>query len=156
MTPQVFVSRPAALSRGQAASCQNWLRALMALGFEPITLDRAEYDPVPWPQLRQTIGTANGALILGFRQLKVTEGEWRSQTDEAVPPAQWWTTPWNEIEAGMAIMASIPVLVAAEEGVGEGSFSSNVWGDDVYGVRLNADLEPTPASVAAWAERVQA
>ena len=156
MTPQVFVSRPAVLSREQKSSCHNWLRALTVLGFEAIALDRAAYDPVPWEQLRHTIRSADGALILGFRQLKVIDGQWRPETDEAAPPAHWWATPWNEVEAGLAIMATIPVLVAAEEGIEEGVFSSDVWGSDVYGFSLGAELEPTPPPVAAWAEAVRA
>jgi hypothetical protein len=84
------------------------------------------------------------------------EGEWPTETDEAAAPAHWWPTPWNDLEAGLAIMASIPVLVAAEEGIQEGVFSSDTWGGNVRGCRLSADLEPIPAPVAAWAEAVHA
>jgi len=156
VTPRVFVSRPAVLSPQQGASCDSWLSALTELGLEPFGLARAVYDAAPWEQLRDAIRAADGALVLGFRQLEVSDGEWRSATSEAAPPARWWATPWNELEAGLAIMASIPVLVAAEEGIEEGVFASDVWGDGVYGFgfTLGATLEPPPSPVAAWAGAV--
>jgi hypothetical protein len=48
-----------------------------------------------------------------------------------------YPTPWNFLEAGLAIMADLPVLVAGEEGLApEGIFSHDVWGEGVHGVAI--------------------
>ena len=166
VTPRVFVSRPAVLSRGQNAHLQEWLRQLELLKFDSVTLDRASYDVPPWDQIRGAIKGADGLLILGFRQLHVSEGLWRPGTIESRDAALWWATPWNHIEAGLGLMAGVPVLVAREAGVTEGVFSRDAWGGHLFGVRLEANLEATsviaPSSagtsdavVMAWARAVK-
>lgn len=162
MTPRVFVSRPAILSREQDARLRQWLRYLESLGLYPFTLDRNSYDTPPWDQIRTAIGGADGLLILGFRQLHVREGAWRLGTIESRDAADWWGTPWNHIEAGFGLMARVPVLVAHEAGVTEGIFCRDAWGGDVFGVRLEAtdaadraNDDASDAVVTAWARAVR-
>lgn len=154
MTARAFVSRPGALTREQELTCREWLDAIRALGIEPVGLTRAEYDPTPWRQLSEAIRSADGALVFGFRQLEVVDGRWREGTPEASASERWWATPWNSLEAGLAIMAGRPLLVAADDGVGEGIFSPDVWGSGVYGLSLGAELDPAPAPLRSWAEAV--
>jgi hypothetical protein len=166
VTPRVFVSRPAVLSREQNAHFQEWLRHLELLNFDSVTLDRDSYDVPPWDQIRSAIKRADGLLVLGFRHLHVSEGVWRPGTIESRHAALWWATPWNHIEAGLGLMAGVPVLVAHEAGVTEGVFSRDAWGGDLYGVRLEASLEAasaigpssrdtSDAVVKAWARAVK-
>jgi hypothetical protein len=165
VTPRVFVSRPAVLSREQNAHLQEWLRQLKLLKFDSVTLDRDSYDVPPWDQICGGIKKADGLLVLGFRQLHVSEGLWRPGTIDSRDAALWWATPWNHIEAGFGLMAGVPVLVAHEAGVTEGVFSRDAWGGDLFGVRLEANLEaasaigrssgdPSDAVVTAWARAV--
>jgi hypothetical protein len=167
VTPSVFVSRPAVLSREQNAHLQEWLRKLELLNFDSVTLNRDSYDVPPWDQIRGVIKRADGLLVLGFRQVHVSEGLWRPGTIESRDAALWWATPWNHIEAGFGLMAGVPVLVAHEAGVTEGVFSRDAWGGDLFGVRLEANLEaasaigpssgdPSAAVVTAWARAVKA
>lgn len=166
MKPRVFVSRPAVLSQEQDLRCQRWLRHLGLLGFEPFALDRGCYDAVPWDQLRAAVREADGVLVLGFRQLHVNQGVWRPETSECRAAARWWGTPWNQIEAGLALTAPLPVLVAPEDGVAEGVFCPAAWGGNLFGVNLDINLEVVrvPAAeigdeslavVAAWAQAVK-
>ena len=167
VTPRVFVSRPAVVSSEQNARLQAWLRHLELLEFDQVTLDRDSYDVPPWDQIRSAIKEADGLLILGFRQLHVSEGLWRPGTVESRDAAPWWGTPWNHIEAGFGLMAGVPVLVAHEADVTEGVFSRDAWGGDLFGVRLEANLEAAgmmvaPSSgdtsiavVTAWAQAVK-
>lgn len=162
MTPRVFVSRPAVVSREQEARLRQWLRRLESLGLNPFVLDRGSYDVPPWDQIRTAIARADGLLILGFRQLHVQEGVWRPGTVESGDAADWWGTPWNHIEAGFGLMARMPVLVAHEAGVTEGIFCRETWGGDLFGVRLEA-ADPVDRStddtsgavVTAWARAVR-
>jgi hypothetical protein len=164
--PRVFVSRPAVLSKEQDVRSQQWFRHLASLGFEFFALERSSYDIVPWNQVRSAVEEADGVLILGFRQLQVDQGLWRPGTTECRLAPRWWGTPWNHIEAGLALMTPAPVLVAPEEGVTEGVFCSELWGGNLFGAALEVNLEhgPVPAedngarsraAVAAWAQAVK-
>lgn len=154
MTPRVFVSRPAALTEEQDLRYRSWLGNLAALGFEPATLDRASYETVPWEQLRTLVREADGSLILGFRQLRVDGGLWRPGTAESGVAARWWGTPWSQIEAGLALMAGLPVLVAPEDGVIEGVFRPDTWGGTLFGVSEESAPGASDAAVTEWAQAV--
>jgi hypothetical protein len=142
MKPRVFVSRSAVLTGEQSTVYHRWLDHLLALGFDPFALTRADYEPVPWEQLREAITEADGALVLGFRQLNVKQSWWRPSTAEMTPWSGWLATPWNQVEAALAIMALVPVLVVPEAGVTEGVFSSHICGGELHRVDLDADLPP--------------
>jgi hypothetical protein len=162
ISPKVFVSRPTVLTSSQAAEHQRWLRSLAAVGFDAIALQRGDYGPLPWDQLRDAIGGAHGGLVLGFRQMWVESGCSRPRTSEAAPAADWYATPWNQLEAGLAIMAGVPVLVAPEAGVVDGVFARDVWTGNVRGVAIdssvngpNAESDPAREIFQTWARAVR-
>jgi hypothetical protein len=134
---RVFISRPAMLTDRQATAKRAWTKLISSLGFAPLHLDRRDYQDIPWEQLRSAIRSADGALVLGFRQLSVASGALRPETPEALPAAGWYPTAWNQIEAGLAVMAALPVLVAPETGVTDGVFCPQVWGDQVSGLQVD-------------------
>jgi hypothetical protein len=155
-SPEVFVSRPTMLTRLQAQAHRRWLSDLSTLGFEAVSLERQNYAPVPWNQLRDAVGRADGVLVLGFRQMSVEAGSWRPGTGEAVSAAGWYATPWNQLEAGLAIVARVPVLVAAEAGIRDGVFSPDLWTEDVYGLAIEDRVSGPDASLSAARETFQA
>jgi hypothetical protein len=65
--------------------------------------------------------------------------------------AGWWTSSWLHLEAGMAVALGLPVLVAADAGVEEGVFSSDVWSGQVHGTALSS---PGEAAIE-WLELVR-
>lgn len=157
---RVFVSRPAALTSAQQALDSAWSGGITGLGFIRTGVIRSEYDAPPWQQLRAAVRDAHGVVVLGFRQLLVKSGWQRPGTPEARPAAGWYASPWNHLEAGLAIMAELPVLVAVEAPVSGGLFSSHVWGDHVYGVDIGVWSRGVDAaaesSIAAWSRAVRA
>ncbi len=161
--PQIFVSRPAVLTVEQSAAMRCWIDQLSDLGFEGITVERRNYERLPWNQLRRAIAGADGALVLGFRQISVEEGCWRLGTREAGPAPGSFATSWSHVEAGLAIMAGIPLLVAPEDGVCDGVFAKEVWGQEVYGLaieecagRVELPSDRTMGTMHAWAQAVRA
>lgn len=141
--PLVFVSKPGLLTPEQDSAQYRTMRALEVSGLTVLDLDRAQYSAIPWQQLRELIGRADGAVVLGFRQISVKTGTWRKGTVEAGPAAGWYPTAWNQLEAGLAVMAALPVLVMSEPGIDDGVFSPDVWGGDVYGLDpANVDRFP--------------
>ena len=48
------------------------------------------------------------------------------------------------MEAGLAIMGGLPILVAAEDGMSEAVFEAPAWGQGVSGVSLHVWDRPEP------------
>lgn len=123
---------------------------------ETFAIHRRHYTPVPWQQLRDAVASAHGVVVCGFGQLHVTAGEWRPGTEEARPAQEWYATPWNQIEAGLAIMARVPLLVTANGQLSDGVFSTDVWGDCVFGVPAHAATSARNEVLDRWATAVLA
>jgi hypothetical protein len=154
----VFVSRPAVLTRDQEALCAQWSEGLAGLGMALVTIPRANYAPSPWDQLRDAVGLSDGAVILGFRQAVVEWGCRRPATPEQGSAAGSYASAWNQIEAGLAVMAELPVLVVPEGDTSDGVFSVDVWRDGVYGTQMDAWTAGYGArdpSVRDWAAAVR-
>jgi hypothetical protein len=65
----------------------------------------------------------SGALALGLRQLHVETGEAKAGSPVAKTVADLYlSTPWNQIEAGIAVALERPLLIAREKGVEGGVF----------------------------------
>ena len=136
--PQVFVGTPAALIPQQRARLNAWLAWSEDQSLHVVRLERSAYDSHPWRQLARYLARADGVILLGFRQLDARNAIWRPETSEQDSGLGWWTTPWLQVEAGMAAALRIPVLVAAEGEVKEGVFSPDVWAPPLYGTALEA------------------
>ena len=154
MKRTVFVSAPTGLSSGQRLISGQWHQRLAGLGFDVLRLGREQYQSDPWRIVLEFIDAADGVLVLGFRQLVIDSAVWRPDTGEraAVDDASW-TSPWLQIETGMALAAGLPVLVAAEAGVREGAFARNTWTGQLAGTSMES---PRPAVLDRWASTIRA
>lgn len=153
---RVFVSCPAELTIEQQTARRDVVRELHDRQIETFILNRTQYETIPWQQLRHVVASADGVVVFGFGQLHVIAGEWRPGTTEARPAAEWYPTPWNQIEAGLAIMASVPVLVTGDIEVTDGVFSPDIWGDCVFGLPMHSDPPLRRRVVDRWATAVRA
>ncbi len=156
--PSVFVSRASTLTPSQREVERTWLAGLGELGFTSLVLRRDDYAPGSSSAIRQVIARAHGALILGFRQIRIDRGELRPGTPEAQQLAGWIATPWNQVEGGLAIMASLPILVVPEDGVVEGIFDDGAWASPARTAPIDLWSSPDAAAnpaVQAWALKVR-
>lgn len=127
----VFVSSPTALSPKQDKSRKMIFDHLERLGLERRALGQTDY-PTEFP-LREVYVIAkhcSGGVILGFEQLRVTEGIWKPGTakESAVTSAKPVSvpTPWNHLEAGILFGLRLPLLIFKEPGVSGGVFDNGV------------------------------
>jgi hypothetical protein len=138
VSARVFLGAPAVLTADQQARLNPWLRWLEGQALEVVRLRRGAYGRDPWPVLRDLLAQAAGVVLVGFRQLDGTAATWRPGTSEAAHPAGWWSSPWLQVEAGIAVGLGLPVLALADEGVREGVFDPAAWAGQVHGARLGA------------------
>jgi hypothetical protein len=151
ISASVFLGMPAIITAEQEPYLEQWLEWLEDHALEVVRLERAAYGRDPWLTLTELLSRTDGVLLLGFRQLDARTGIWRPRTTEEVHAAGWWTSPWLQLEAGMAVALGLPVLLASDEGVAEGVFSPDVWGSRVRGTALRSPGE----TGAEWIELVR-
>jgi hypothetical protein len=149
MKPVIFVSRPSVLSSTQESMFSLWGLCLTELGFSAERLPRQQHSGKPWEQLPRLLASTDGVVVLGFRQVTVEPCFSRP----GVRSGSAWTSPWVQIEAAMAIMNRIPVLMAPEPGVTEGVFEPSTW----RGCAISALTEAVPSRTnipAEWTNAV--
>jgi hypothetical protein len=151
ISASVFLGVPAVLTARQELCLEQWLRWLEHQGLEVVRFKRSAYSRNPWHTLMELLAHTDGAVLLGFRQLDARAAIWRPYTEEEAHTADWWTSAWLNLEAGMAVALGLPVLVAPDEGVKEGVFSSGVWSGHVHGTALSS---PDEADIE-WLELVR-
>lgn len=122
--PSVFLSRPTSLASQQKSFCLDIARALEEEGFRPRTLGATDYPSrAPLGEVLDVMLDCKGALILGLRQLRVLSGILKEDTVKQSNVSQMHLpTPWNQIEAGIAVALNLPLLLIREEGVSGGVF----------------------------------
>ena len=130
---EVFLGAPSILTAPQQARLEQWLAWLEGESFRVRRLNRDGHGDDPWHTLTEVLSQADGVVLLGFRQLDARRSVWRPGTEEQAPSSTWWTSPWLQLEAGIAVGLSLPVLVVPEEGVTEGVFDPAVWTGQVTG-----------------------
>jgi len=138
MAPVVFLSRPSALASTQRELADHWVRWLTTHGFQIEELCREQYRADAWMPLQNLFRRVDGVLVLGFAQLSTTHGALRPGTAEEVTGVATWTSPWMQIETGMALMAGLPVLVVPEDGVTEGVFARSKWTGTLFGTSMSS------------------
>lgn len=156
--PKVFISKPGTLTVLQQELVQEIIGILAKENIDATTVSRADYPSVgAISEVRRVLIGCSGALIIGFRQLEVIKGTWRSGTEEAksIENAALPTT-WNHVESGMAAMVGLPMLFLVEHGMIAGLFE---FGDVGHSVIILDLLKPNHneirRSISVWAHSVR-
>jgi pentapeptide repeat protein len=156
--PKVFISKPGTLTVPQQGLVREVTGILAEENIDSATVERRDYPSVgAISEVRRVLIGCSGALIIGFRQLEVTKGTWRSGTEEvksiedvALP------TTWNHVEAGMAAMAGLPMLFLVERGVIGGLFELGDVGHAVTNLDLlKPNRDEIRRSIEVWAHSVR-
>ena len=129
MRISVFVSCPSELNLNvqQRGARKVVTDLLERYKMEPRALGRSDY-PKDFP-LREVLVLAkhcHGGIILGFEQLRVTQGELkpRSKNSKSIIPAESVAlpSPWNQLEAGILLGLRLPLMIFREADVYGGVF----------------------------------
>jgi len=156
--PKVFISKPGTLNVLQQEMVREVIGILAEENIGVATVERADYPRVgATSEVRRVLGGCSGAVIIGFRQLEVAAGTWRSGTAEAKSVENVaLATTWNHVEAGMAAMAGLPMLFFLEHGVVGGLFELGDVAHCVTTLDLSRrDHEEIRRSIEAWAHSVR-
>ena len=137
----IFVSKPNTLTEGQQELWQQLEGRLKERSLRPRTLGTTDYsNAAPIGAVKNVTDRCHGVLILGLRQIRVTEGIAKEDTNEKqVLRNHLLPTPWNHIEAGMGFAWGLPPLIIKEQGVSGGVFDLGISGSFVHEVMLPSE-----------------
>jgi hypothetical protein len=152
MSPVTLVCAPSVRTDAQQSLYHTWCELLGSKGFHVEALRRADYATDPWEQLAGLMNVVDGVVVLGLRQMEIRDGLWRDETPEMATVSAVWTSPWMQVEAGMAIASGKPVLAVPECGVSEGIFAPQNWTSNVFGAPAE---NPSSIGVQRWAAIVR-
>jgi hypothetical protein len=135
-------------------------RCLLEHGLEPHTLGRNDWSSAqPLQAIRELMERCSGAAVIAFERVRIGDGvDLAGRDDDRKINDTGLPTVWNQIEATMAHVLGLPLLVFAERGLrSEGLLESRYdwmvqWVDlDPATLRVN----PCLGMVEDWSTRVQ-
>lgn len=148
----VFFSMPGMMSKEDEIMTKDFKKTLEKKGFEVIYYTKDDYPRFgQFNRVRKDIMRSTGMVAFGLKQLNIQQATYRPGTpDEEKWKEKWLSTPWNEIEVGMGLMAGIPILLASVPEINNGVFdhelsecyvSSISTSDDCRKLEQNKDFE---------------
>jgi hypothetical protein len=151
----VYVSKPGCLDGHQEKIANTVLSWLEVSGVRAVILERGDYPTTgALGEIRRRMSGCAGAVVLGFGELIIAEALWRAGTsDEADFRGEVLPTPWCHIEAGMAAMISLPLLLIAEAEVNKGVFDPSLVEHNVFRIVMPSDRQSP--SFASWVVAVR-
>ncbi len=120
----IFFSMPGVLSKDEEIVTKAYKDILEAHGYEVIYYERDNYPKYgQLNKVRASIKKSAGVIVFGFKQINIKNGLYRPNTrEEKVYNDKWLSTPWSELEVGIAVACGLPILLVHDDEVSEGVF----------------------------------
>ena len=125
---KIFFSMPSMLNKEDEMITQNYKLFLEKNGYEVLYYTRDDYPRFgQLNRVKEAINHSSGMIAFGFKQIFISNGEYRPQTkDKSLWNEKWLSTPWNEIEVGMGLAVGIPILLVHDPIITDGVFDSSL------------------------------
>lgn len=150
----VFISAPSTMRPSDRVLLDHVTRTIDGTGAKPRRFQREDYGPTPpLEEIARRVRTSRGLLVFGAPQFKVTSGVLREGTPEETPvDAADLPTPWNHIEAGIAVGLGKPILLVSQGSQG-GVFDlpEDPGALDIINVATAANIDE---DLARWLKRL--
>jgi hypothetical protein len=154
-SPQVFLSKSGSSDYRREQLIGSVRTRLKAEQISVAKLERPDYPSFgSLAEVKRMLVGCAGVVILGFRDLEIKEGRWREGTKEEAPVGgRYLSSEWMQIEAGMAIMAGLPVLVISEPDIRGGIFDVPTSEHLIY--RARSDEFQSSSAFQDWCSAVR-
>lgn len=121
---KVFFSMPGIMTKEDRHVVESYKESLIKRGFEVKEYQRDNYPKFgQLNNIRCEMNKVAGIIAFGFKQINISSGSYRCNTIEVQDySGKWLSTPWSEIEVGMAIALGRPILLIHDKEVTEGVF----------------------------------
>jgi len=147
---RVFFSLPSQRTIEQQAHVERFTKILEEHSIFAEELPRSEYSRFgQLSEVRRRISGCSGAAIFGFSRLQGDENTpFPSATESPTIQRHLTPTPWNHIEAGIAFVLDLPVLVMLFTEFNQGIFDKTISEQSVFRLLLDSDWSVDPAKTA--------
>lgn len=125
----IFFSMPSVMNKADELLTKDYQRVFeQDLGYQVHYYVRDDYPCFgQLNKVREKIMSAKGMVVFGFKQTILQDATYRPGTsNEENWRNRWLSTPWNEIEVGMALMKGMPILLIKDPEIEMGVFDKNL------------------------------
>lgn len=125
----IFISRPTWIAEEFQEGLKGFLSFLDTQDIKPRTLGSTDYPTeLPLDEVISIMDECRGVIILGYPQIYVVKGKVKEveKSDFLLP------TEWNHIEAALAYMKKLPLLVIHHKGITGGIFTHGAISKFIY------------------------
>lgn len=135
----IFVSRPNSVDEKQDLTMQRIEELLGMRRMRARTIGKTDFPNVaPMKAVEQLMRQCSGAIILGFPQTVIQKGVSKPRTsNEKLIKNALLPTSWNHIEASMAFMLNLPLLVIRDQDIEGGVFDVGTTGNFIHTFQLD-------------------
>ncbi len=147
---RVFLSLPSQRTIEQQAHLERFTKMLEKHNIFAEELPRSEYPRFgQLSEVRRRISGCSGAAIFGFNRPQGNQDIPAPSDAESATIQQHLTpTPWNHIEAGIAFVLDLPLLVMLLREFNQGIFDKAISEQSVFRLLLDDDWSIDPAKTA--------
>lgn len=154
----IFFSMPGNMSKVDEMTVLAYRQYLMKLGYEIIYYNRDTYPRFgQLSQIKASIEKCAAMIAFGTKQTFIKEGVFRSgMSGERSINDSWLSTPWNEIEVGMATMIGLPILLVKDDDIEDGIFDDVISESFIFTLTSKTDVKELDRNqtFTAWLSKI--
>ena len=138
---KIFFSMPGCMTKEDEFLTKDYKSVLENLGYTVVYYKKDDYPKFgQLNKIRHSIESSNAMIVFGLRQINISTGSYHKNTpkEEAISD-KWMSTPWNELEVGMGLMAGLPILLVKDDAIDSGVFDSNLSECFIASMSTNCD-----------------
>lgn len=139
----IFFSMPGNMSKDDETMVAAYRDYMVKLGYNVIYYNRDNYPRFgQLSKIKSSIEKCAALIAFGTKQTFIKEGIYRpGMNGERQINHGWLSTPWNEVEVGMAAMAGLPILLIKDEDIDDGIFDNVISETFIYTLASKTDIK---------------
>ncbi len=154
----IFFSMPGNMSKSDETTIDAYKNYMLKLGYKVIYYNRDTYPRFgQLSQIKSSIEQSAAIIAFGTKQTFIKEGTYRpGMSGERKIHQGWLSTPWNELEVGMAVMVGLPILLIKDDDIEDGIFDDIISETFIYTLSSKTkitELDRT-STFTAWLNKI--
>lgn len=124
----IFFSMPSVMEKSEELLTKDFKQFLERQGYNVLYYIKDDYPNFgQLNKVRDKLMNSVGMVAFGFKQIDIKQAVFRPNTkDEQAWNNRWMSTPWSDIEVGMALMKGMPILLVKNPDVNLGVFDEKL------------------------------
>jgi hypothetical protein len=152
LNSNIFISKPGVLDVRQNHFVQNVIELIDSFGLSALEYNRSDYSNTnALSKIAKKIHSCSAFIAFGFKSIHINDGVFRYSTkDERIIKQEFLSTPWNQVEIGIAIAMKKPILLLVDNNINDGAFDTQIVDELVTRMEIKSCLETKNNNVSSW------